>query len=245
MRPLASLERLLERLLERPAARLFRTAIQPVQIQRRIERAMDRERRAEGRRSVVPDRFVVHLAAVDLAGFGPAAGEVAGGLADEALVFARSRGYVVAERPRVELVADGRIAPGDVRVAATFAAERRPDGGAAVPDETMVFDLPAVRAPTAILRQVLRDGSVREVPVDGTLLTIGRDADNGLVLDGPRVSRHHARLRARHGLLVLTDLGSANGVRVNGTRVSEAALGAGDRIEIGDTVLVVETVADG
>ena len=44
-------------------------------------------------------------------------------------------------------------------------------------------------------------------------------------------------------MLVLTDLDSTNGVRVNGVRAAEVALGVGDRIEIGDTVLVVEAVS--
>jgi pSer/pThr/pTyr-binding forkhead associated (FHA) protein len=44
---------------------------------------------------------------------------------------------------------------------------------------------------------------------------------------------------------VLTDLGSTNGSRVNGARVDEVVLGEGDRIELGDTVLVVESVSAG
>ena len=41
------------------------------------------------------------------------------------------------------------------------------------------------------------------------------------------------------------DLGSRNGVRVNGETVVEVVLGVGDRIQIGDTVLIVEAVAPG
>ena len=107
----------------------------------------------------------------------------------------------------------------------------------------MVFAIPEMHAPSAILRAVDPDGREREIRVDGSLLTIGRTADNGLALADSRVSRHHARLRARHGMLVLTDLDSTNGVRVNGVRVVEVVLGVGDRIEIGDTVLVVDVVA--
>jgi pSer/pThr/pTyr-binding forkhead associated (FHA) protein len=55
-----------------------------------------------------------------------------------------------------------------------------------------------------------------------------------------RASRRHARLVARDGVLVLTDLASTNGTRVNGHRISEVVLGAGDRIQIGETSLVVE-----
>ena len=60
------------------------------------------------------------------------------------------------------------------------------------------------------------------------------------MLSDSRVSRRHARLTARDGVLVLTDLGSTNGTRVNGHRVTEMVLGAGDRIQIGETSLVVE-----
>ena len=44
-------------------------------------------------------------------------------------------------------------------------------------------------------------------------------------------------------MLVLTDLGSTNGCRVNGVRVDEVVLGSGDTIELGDTVLVVDAPA--
>ena len=52
---LAAVERFFERLLERPSARLFRTRLQPVQLQRRIERAMESERLAATDRTLVPE----------------------------------------------------------------------------------------------------------------------------------------------------------------------------------------------
>ena len=69
MPPLAAIERFFERLFERPSARLFRTHLQPIQIQRRIERAMETRpaaRVATGRSC--PNRYVVHLHPDDLAG---------------------------------------------------------------------------------------------------------------------------------------------------------------------------------
>jgi pSer/pThr/pTyr-binding forkhead associated (FHA) protein len=83
------------------------------------------------------------------------------------------------------------------------------------------------------------DGRTREVVVDGDL-TIGRATDNDLVaLDG-RVSRHHGRISGRRGTLVYADLGSTNGSRVNDVAVSEVVLGVGDRLEVGDTAIIVE-----
>ncbi len=243
MRPLSGVEHMLERLLERPSARLFRTRIQPIQIQRRIERAMEREHGRGGGPERVPDRFLVRLAPADLGILGDAAQDLAADLADAALLFARERGYSLAARPRVELFADPSVGRGDVRVDVGLAGSHPSADPAAVPDSTQVFAVPSPRAPAAMLREVGRDGGQREIRIDGSLLTIGRAADNGLALDDSRVSRHHARLRARHGMLVLTDLDSTNGTRVNGVRVSEVALGVGDRIEIGSTILVVDAVA--
>lgn len=107
---------------------------------------------------------------------------------------------------------------------------------------TRVYRRPAPQAARAVLRIVPASGHDRTIEVDGTPLSIGRGPDNGLVLADGRVSRHHGRLQARRGGLVYTDLASTNGSRVNGVRVDEIALGQGDRLEIGDTVLVVETL---
>jgi pSer/pThr/pTyr-binding forkhead associated (FHA) protein len=76
-------------------------------------------------------------------------------------------------------------------------------------------------------------------------INIGRGPECELVLRDSRVSRRHARLTARDGVLVLTDLGSTNGTRVNGHRVTEVVLGAGDRILLGETILTIERAAAG
>jgi hypothetical protein len=258
MTPLAAIERFFERLFERPSARLFRARLQPVQLQRRIERAMESERLASADRTLVPNRFVVHLNPDDLAGFGEMTGSLATELADGALLFARSRHYTLVDRPRVDLLSDTTVERTDIRVVARFAdpilgraGERLVDGGASAsgptgggPTDTMVFTVPRPAAPRARLRVRTPDGDVRTVDVDGTDLTIGRAADNDLVLADGRVSRHHGRLTGRRGTLVYLDLGSTNGSRVNGVVVGELVLGAGDRLELGDSVIVVEVAGD-
>jgi hypothetical protein len=270
MPPLAAIERFFERLFERPSARLFRARLQPVQLQRRIERAMEAERLSSADRTLAPNRFVIHLHPADLEGFGDMTGSLASELADGALVFARSRKYTLVDRPRVDLLADTTVQRTDIKVVARFAdpiagrdrrdlPETEPaeasdaDGGAAhAPDEggrggptdTMVFTIPRPSAPAARLRVTPPDGSEFLCEFDGSSLTIGRGPDNDLVLADGRVSRHHARVTGRRGTLVYTDLGSTNGSRVNGAPVGELVLGAGDRIELGDTVLVVEATGD-
>ncbi|MBN1934927.1 MAG: FHA domain-containing protein [Anaerolineae bacterium] len=77
----------------------------------------------------------------------------------------------------------------------------------------------------------------RTYPVDKQCLTIGRALDNGLVLNCPIVSGHHARLDFRNGVYQITDLRSTNGTAVNGLRIAPEQphpLVNGDVVRIGD-----------
>ena len=245
MRPLASLERFFERLFEGQSARLFHTKIQPIQLQRRVERAMESGRVRDGDRTTVPHRFAVHLAGDDLAGLREAHPTLASDLADAALEFARSHHYRLSDRPTIALVASTEIEPGDALVVAGSESEHADepalDASRPAAEQTAVFVVPTVDSPKARLREERPDGTTRTFTVDGRPLTIGRAPDNGLVLRDGRVSRHHARLYGRRGALLLADLGSTNGSWVNDRRVQEMALGEGDRIRVGDTILVVES----
>ena len=262
MAVVADLERLLERVFERTTARLFRAGVQVVQLERRVERAMERARTPDGIRIAVPARYRVRLHPSDLGDVAARAGgaeALAVRLAENALAFARSHGYHLAGRPEIWLVADPGIGRGqvDVDVAARGATSELPARQVAAPapapdpaapgvrgdgTQTVVFRRPSPQAARANLRVLTRDGPERLIEVDGSPLTIGRSRDNRLVLGDASVSRHHGRLQARRGTLVYTDLRSTNGSRVNGIRVDEIVLGEGDRLQVGDTVLVVETL---
>jgi len=246
MRPLAALERFLERLFERPTARLLRAHLEPVTLARRLERAMDVERRVDADGMLAPTRFSVRVSAADAASLArlPMLEE---DLAGVALDHARRRGYRIPERPTVALISAPELAPGDVHVAAGFADGRRPP---VLPDARMemtrVHPLPVAVPPGAVLRVTAPGRPARDVALDGHPLTIGRATDVELVLADPLASRRHARLSSRGGRLVLVDLGSTNGTRVNGELAREAVVGPGDRIEIGATRLeIIVTHAPG
>lgn len=79
------------------------------------------------------------------------------------------------------------------------------------------------------------EGCRREVPLDREEITIGRQDDNVVHLPERNVSRRHARLLRREGTVLLEDLRSANGTRVNGLRITEQVpLSDGDLVRIGD-----------
>ena len=85
---------------------------------------------------------------------------------------------------------------------------------------------------------VIGGGEIGRQSLIGASLLIGRSSAAGLRLEQPAVSRRHARLeRLPDGHVELVDLGSANGVWLNGERVQRAVLCDGDRLQVGDTVL--------
>jgi hypothetical protein len=208
----------------------------------------------------------------DLEALAAAAGgeaELAGRLAGIALAFVRRHGYAPARVPTVALVVDPTVPLGDVRVAAVYsvgvvrggdqvagrvagletADARRPAGsGRGHPtgggEPTLAFPV-ATEPPRALATLVVREprGLVRRLPLDGSPVVIGRDAACDVVLDDRRASRRHARIQARGGYLVLSDLGSMNGTYIRSERVSEVTLGLGDSVMIGDSTLELTPVS--
>ena len=83
------------------------------------------------------------------------------------------------------------------------------------------------------------DGHVEIVGSKGAVLGRSRDAD--VVIDDPNVSRHHAEVRPSGGSWIVNDLGSTNGIKVNGRRVDgPQSLKRGDVIEIGTSRVTFE-----
>jgi pSer/pThr/pTyr-binding forkhead associated (FHA) protein len=93
-------------------------------------------------------------------------------------------------------------------------------------------------SPTLIVEEGRQHGARFEL-VEGETL-IGRITGDGIALDDARVSRRHATVRRRGDVVEVVDLGSRNGIRVNGVDVKEHQLTHGDRIGVGDSVLRLE-----
>jgi len=71
---------------------------------------------------------------------------------------------------------------------------------------------------------VLVSGKRRILLFDGTTAMLGRDATCEIVIDHPSVSRFHARLSVAADVLIVEDNDSKNGTRVDGTKLSDAAV---------------------
>jgi transcriptional regulator of acetoin/glycerol metabolism len=83
-------------------------------------------------------------------------------------------------------------------------------------------------------------GSV--TPLEGGVLTLGRDPACGVVLTGQEVSRRHAELRREGPLWIVRDLGSRNGLFVRGARRKEAPVGPGDTLRLGEWLGVLTAI---
>jgi len=93
-------------------------------------------------------------------------------------------------------------------------------------------------SPVARLEFILGPMANQTLPLSEEVTTIGSVAGNTVVLADPAVSRKHAGIRKVNGLYELADLGSTNGVYVNGHKVPKKTLEPGDIIRVGNTEAV-------
>jgi hypothetical protein len=233
MSALARFESFMENMVEGSVARLFRSPVQPAEIAKRLERAMETQQTISVRRVIVPNLYRAFLNPQDLAAFGPIRAEMEREMATYLAELAQERGFTMLEHPRVELAEDPAVPRRGIQVIAeTVSAAPAPDSGG----HTQIFQPPAstgaAAAPRARLLLAAPSGT-HVIPLESTPLTIGRGLNNDIILEDTRVSRHHAQLRYRARRFWIADLGSTNGTYVNDEQVAERSLRDGDTISLG------------
>ncbi len=99
-----------------------------------------------------------------------------------------------------------------------------------------------MRTVTFLVLEGVDKGRVyKDLPIP---VTIGREEGNGLRLNDERVSRFHAKVQIEDSDIILTDLDSTNGTRVNGTSIQIRRLRPGDQLSIGRTMLLFGTMEE-
>ena len=99
-----------------------------------------------------------------------------------------------------------------------------------------------MRTVTFLVLEGVDKGRVyRDLPIP---VTIGREEGNGLRLNDERVSRFHAKVQVEDNDIILTDLDSTNGTRVNGTAIQIRRLRPGDQVSIGRSMLLFGTMEE-
>src|SRR5262249_35754163 len=106
---------------------------------------------------------------------------------------------------------------------------------AAPPPISQQMPAPAPTPSEAPGRRILLEGKTQTFTLGVGEHEVGRVPQCAVRLEGPQISRHHARLRVMANAVIVEDLGSANGTFVNGHRIQKSSpVGNGDAVTFGD-----------
>jgi hypothetical protein len=241
---LRNLESKLAGLVEGTFSRAFKSEVRPVEIARKLAREMDEHRVQSLSRTYVPNEYAVWLSPEDRKQFSSYEAELQRELSGYLLEHARRERVALLTPPEITFKTDDRLRLGEFGIQARLVRPQEDPAAEPSQDEeghTMVYSTsdrlseplrePDPRRGTARLRI----GGRSELLGSGGA-TLGRSREADIVLDDANVSRKHAEVRPSGGSWIVRDLGSTNGVKVNGRRVDPSrpqSLKRGDVIELG------------
>jgi hypothetical protein len=249
---LRALEHKIESLFEGIFGRAFRTNVQPVELARKLAKEMDDHRTVSVSRVYVPNEYSVYLSPPDREQFEAYEENLRSELQEYLSEHARRESYALLSSPRVLLETDADLDVGEFGIATRMVQSDRRRGleeepaGDVEPGATMIYK-PKAPPPTQAVAPAdlgLEQEHVT-LTVDGTehevkqrRVVLGRSKDCDIQLSDTNVSRRHAELRQEGASYWMVDLGSTNGMEVNGKRVKRAKLRDGDTVTLGSTDVV-------
>lgn len=231
MSALSRFEQFMEQMVEGSVARLFRSPVQPVEIARRLERAMESQQVISVNRIIVPSFYRAFLNPQDFTVFQAVRPQLEQEMANYLSELAQERGFRMLGYPKVILADDPAVSRRSIQVV----AEMSSDESSATQQMTATVTTPGPRTSRARQATLLLQtpSGAQQIELQQTLITMGRGLGNDIILEDSRVSRHHAQLRYRQRRFWISDLGSTNGTFVNGEPISEKALHDGDLVSLG------------
>lgn len=236
MNTIDQFETMAERLVEGTFARLFAGRISPMKVALHLERAIEEHQVCvPGESAQAPTEYWIYLnpkdfqalAAQDAKDEEDVSPEQA--LARHIAALIDDTELALQSSPVVHIQADEDVPSRDVRVEARWI---RPESDVDPTRQMAKEDLEETEGPPEGPRGrpfLILEGD-RHVNLTQATVSVGRALDNDVIIDDPRVSRHHAQIRQRYGHLVLYDLDSSGGTQINGYPVEECVLHSGDVI---------------
>jgi hypothetical protein len=253
MSMLRNLEAKLGGLVEGAFGRAFKSRVQPVELAHKLAKEMEDNQVVSVSRVYVPNHYRVFLSPDDREQFSSYEPALRKELSDYLLEHARSEGLALTSRPQIDLETDERLGLGEFGIQAQLLGglegEESEEAGAGPSagdfGHTMVYSPTA--APrvepgpsTTGSRQALLVGENKRNVLSGSRVLLGRSRECDIMVNDPNVSRRHAELRSDGGRWSVIDLGSTNGIKVNGRRVEQRELSDGDKLTLGVTDLTFE-----
>lgn len=247
MSMLRSLEAKIEGVVQGAFSRAFKSTVQPVELARKLAKEMDSHRSVSISRVYVPNQYAVFLSPTDREQFEGYEDALRKELSDYLLEHARSEGLALVTRPVIDFRTDERLNVGEFGIQATLVQPPEEEGAQPAQGDhghTMVYTPDRSQARRLVESpprgRAMLVGAGRRRLLSGDRVVLGRSRDADIVVDDPNVSRRHAELRSGDGGWTVRDLGSTNGVKVNGRRVEKATLSPGDDLTLGTTQLTFE-----
>jgi hypothetical protein len=255
MSVLRNLETKLADLVEGTFGRVFRSEVRPVELARKLAREMDEHKTVSVSRTYVPNEYVIWLSPEDRERLENVEGSLIDELSAYLLEHARREKLALLSRPQIEFKTDDELSLGEfgiqtrlVRPADEPGAGEEAQAEQAGHGNTMIYSTAGrIRGPveeaqgTRPTRALLvAEGRRHVIPPGGAV--VGRSRECDVVLSDANVSRRHAEIRpAAAGAWTIADMGSTNGVRINGRQISGTELLAGgDRIVLGTAEITFE-----
>lgn len=248
------MEQFFERHIEGFFRKHFAAGIQPVEIGKKIVRAMEQNLQISVTKTYAPNYYTVCLNPTDLQRMHSLEVSLTDELAQYVTRQAKQQGLNLAGIPVVELREDTSLALGELRIETGFTEqkEEQPEIGRDI-QGTQIFEaldaapnMPdKVRhkaVPCAALR--VREGidAGKEWELGNNRMYIGRRQTNEIALNDANASRVHAYIAMESGRHVLHDAKSLNGTYVNDERIVRKTLCSGDCIKVGNSMLVYEVI---
>ncbi|MET7639212.1 DUF3662 and FHA domain-containing protein [Streptomyces sp. NPDC005438] len=252
-------EQRLEGLVNGTFAKVFKSEVQPVEIAGALQRECDNNATIWNReRTVVPNDFIVELSASDHERLSPYSGQLGDELAGMVREYAKQQRYTFMGSVRVTLEKADNLDTGLYRVRsrtlASSSSNPRP-GTAAAGGQTAAGAFPpppsgpppmpshspgasqglGARPQTQVRRWVEINGNRHQI--SRASLVLGRSTEADVRIDDPGVSRRHCEIRAGEPTTI-QDLGSTNGILVDGQHTTRATLRDGSRIVVGSTTII-------
>jgi hypothetical protein len=237
---LQAFERRLGGLVEGAFAKVFKADVQPVEIAGALQREADDRKSVVGHgRVLVPNDYIVELGDHDYARIEEWAEPLGDELAAMVREHAVEAGYSFVGTVHVGFEHHLDIGTGVFRIRSNVApAAEAPAQAPSSPAPKTPRPAPAGAYPHRP-RMIVAVGEEESAYfLSHPVTVIGRAADCDIRVDDPGVSRRHAEIRYSEGTVELVDLGSTNGVSVNGVPTPRATLRDGDRVDVAATTLI-------
>lgn len=232
---LQKFEHKLEQMISGAFARAFRSAVQPVEIAAALQRECDNNAQILSRdRRIVPNDFHVELAQSDLDRLAPYDTALADEMTQQVRAHADQQGYVFPGPVKIAFESAEDLTTGRFRIRSQ--AQARVTGNAS---HTQVRRARALLEVNGTQHPLLPPG-----------LVVGRGTEADLRINDPGVSRRHIEFDVQGGgerdelRLSVRDLGSTNGMLVDGHRINHTALRDGSTVKIGNTTMTVKVVEE-